>query len=317
MESMNFWEGKRVLVTGGKGFLGSHVCEILKEKNCKEIITPRSSEYNFAKEEDVRKFFEENQNIDVIIHLAVDGGGIGYHKEHPGNVFYNNTMMATLLQAYARKNSVKKFVGIGSVCSYPKFTPVPFKEENLWEGYPDETNGTYGLVKKMMMVQSQAYRDQYGFNAIHLMPVNLYGPRDDFDLKSSHVIPALVRKMVGAEKRKSPSVEIWGTGGASREFLYVKDCAKAIILASERYNGRGPINLGSGSEINIKDLVIKIKELTGFVGEIKWNTSMPDGQPRRGLDTSKAEKEFGFVADTNFDEGLKKTIDWYKNSKLS
>ena len=261
MESMNFWGDKKVLVTGGHGFLGSHVCEILKEKKCKEIITPRSSEYNLAKEEDVRKFFEENQNIDVIIHLAVDGGGIGYHKEHPGNVFYNNTMMATLLQEYARKNSVKKFVGIGSVCSYPKFTPVPFKEENLWEGYPDETNGTYGLVKKMMMVQSQAYRDQYGFNAIHLMPVNLYGPRDDFDLKSSHVIPALVRKMVEAEKRKSPSVEIWGTGGASREFLYVEDCAKAIILASERYNGRGPINLGSGSEINIKDLVIKIKEL--------------------------------------------------------
>lgn len=311
---MNFWEDKKVLVTGGRGFLGSHVCDILKEKNCKKIITPRSSEYNFAKEEDVKRFFEDNQNIDIIIHLAVDGGGIGYHKDHPGNVFYNNAMMATLLQEYARKNNVGKFVGIGSVCSYPKFTPVPFKEEDLWEGYPDETNGTYGLVKKMMMVQSQAYRDQYGFNAIHLMPVNLYGPRDDFDLQSSHVVPALIRKMVEAEEKKLPYVEIWGTGSASREFLYVGDCAEAIILASEKYNGKEPVNLGSSSEITIKDLVIKIKKLTGFMGEIKWDTSNPDGQPRRCLDTSRAKREFGFTAHTDFDEGLKKTIEWYKKA---
>jgi GDP-L-fucose synthase len=311
----DFWSGKTVLITGGAGFLGSHLCESLEEKGCKKIIAPRSSEYDLTKEEDIKKLFEDHKDLDIIIHMAVDGGGIGYMKDHPGNIFYNNIMMATLLQDYARRNGVKKFVGVGSICSYPKFTSVPFREEDLWKGYPEETNAPYGLAKKMMLVQSQAYRDQYGFNAIHLMPVNLYGPRDDFDPNKGHVIPALIKKMLAAKKAGAPNIEVWGTGKASREFLYVKDCAEAIVLAAERYDGREPINVGSGYEITMRDLIEKIRELTGFTGEIRWDTTKPDGQPRRGLDVSRADKEFGFKAKTSFEEGLIKTIEWYISSQ--
>jgi len=309
-----FWADKKVLVTGGHGFLGSHVIDRLSKTECK-IIAPRHSEYELTKESEVEKLFMDNPKTDIIIHMAVDGGGIGYLKERPGSSFYNNIMMAVLLQEQSRRNGIEKFVGIGSICEYPKITPVPFKEEDLWNGYPEETNAPYGLAKKMMLIQSQGYRDQYGFNAIHLMPVNLYGPRDDFDLANSHVLPALIRKIVEAEEKRLPYVEIWGTGNASREFLYVEDCAEAIVLATERYNGRDPINLGSGLEITIRDLVTKIKMLTGFKGEIKWDTSKPDGQPRRCLDISKAEKEFGFRAKTELDKGLRKTIDWYLENR--
>jgi len=310
MVNQEFWQSKRVLVTGGHGFLGSHLVDRLSQTGC-EIITPKHSEYDLTKEDEVKRLFTDNSSIDIMIHMAVDGGGIGYLKERPGSSFYNNAMMALLLQEQSRLNNVLKFVGVGSVCAYPKFTPVPFREKDLWNGYPEETNAPYGLAKKMMMVQSQGYKDQYGFNAIHLMPVNLYGPRDDFDLKSSHVIPALIRKMLAAKKDGLPYVEVWGTGKASREFLYVEDCADAIILAAEKYNGREPVNLGSGLEMSMKDIITKIKTLTGFNGEIRWDTNKPDGQPRRGLDVSKAEKDFGFRATTGLDEGLKKTIDWY------
>ena len=309
-EDSYFWKGKNIIVTGGHGFLGSHVIDRLSQKKCK-VIAPRHSKYELTKENEVERLFTDNPKTDMVIHMAVDGGGIGYLRERPGSSFYNNIMMVVLLQEQSRKRGIEKFVGIGSICEYPKFTPVPFKEEDLWNGYPEETNAPYGLAKKMMLVQSQGYRDQYGFNAIHLMPVNLYGPRDDFDLKNSHVVPALIRKMIEAKEKEAQYVEIWGTGKASREFLYVEDCAQAIILAAEKYNGRDPINIGSGLEINMRDLVTMIKTLTGFEGEIKWDTSKPDGQPRRCLDVSKAEKEFGFRARTSLDEGLKETIDWY------
>ena len=307
----NFFAEKNILVSGGKGFLGSHLVELLKRKGPQKIIVPNYPEWDFTKLQDCNKI---TQNVDVVIHLAVDGGGIGYMKNHPGSIFYNNIMMNTLIQEYSRKNGVEKFVGIGTVCSYPKFTEVPFKEGDLWRGYPEETNAPYGLTKKMMLVQSQAYREQYNFNAIHLLPVNMYGPRDDFDLKNSHVIPALIRKMVEAKEKGLNEVEIWGSGNASREFLYVKDCARGILMATEEYNKAQPINLGTGKEIKIKDLVYKIKDIVGFKGEIKWDTSKPDGQPRRCLDVSKAEKEFGFKSKTDFDIGLKETINWYLNN---
>ena len=306
----DFFDGKKMLITGGHGFLGSHLIDKLSKTGCR-IIAPKSSEYDLIKEEEVNRLFLDNKNIDLVTHLAVDGGGIGYMKEHPGSVYYNNILMNTLVQEYARINNVSKFVGVGSICEYPKFTSVPFKEEDLWAGYPEETNAPYGLAKKMMLVQSQGYRDQYGFNAIHLMPVNLYGPRDDFDLKNSHVVPALIRKMLEAKENEASFVEIWGTGNASREFLYVEDCAEAILLAAERYNGRDPINLGSGIELSMREIITKIKYATGFRGEIKFDISKPDGQPRRCLDVSKAEKEFDFQAKTSMEEGLRKTIDWY------
>ncbi len=300
---------KRILVTGGRGFLGQALVPLL-EKEGAEVFTFSSKNYDLRKEEDVKKLLDDS-NPNIVIHLAVDGGGIGYMKEHPGSVYYNNIMMNTLIQEQSRLKGVEKFVGIGTVCSYPKFTPVPFKEENLWEGYPEETNAPYGLAKKMMMVQSQGYREQYGFNAIHLMPVNLYGPNDDFDLKNSHVVPALIKKMVDAKKEGRESIELWGTGSASREFLYVEDCAKGILMATKYYNKSEPINLGASSETTIKDLAETTKELVGFKGKIIWDTSKPDGQPRRCLDTSKAEKEFGFKAQTSLDKGLRKTIEWY------
>ncbi|MFH1358673.1 MAG: NAD-dependent epimerase/dehydratase family protein [archaeon] len=300
-----FWSEKRVLVTGGMGFVGGFLVEKLKGLGA-DVFTFSRNEYDLTKEGDVKRLFEDSKP-QIVIHLAVDGGGIGYMKKNPGSVYDNNILMNTFIQKYARLNNVEKFYGMGTVCEYPKFTPVPFKEENLWEGYPEETNAAYGLTKKMMMVQSQGYRQQYGFNAIHLLMVNLYGPRDDFHPENSHVIPALIKKFV----ENKDKVEIWGTGSASREFLYVEDAVNAIILAIERYNKSEPINIGSGQETTIKELVNIIAELTNFQGEIVWDTTKPDGQPRRCLDTSKAEQEFGFKAKISFKEGLRKTIKWY------
>ncbi len=307
-EKSDFWHDKKVVVTGGKGFLGSYLIELLKEKKPKEIIIPKHSEYDFVNFEDCNKI---TKNADVVIHLAAKVGGIGFNQEKSGELFYDNLMMGVQLIECARRNNVFKFIAIGTICAYPKFTSVPFKEEDLWEGYPEKTNAPYGLAKKMMLVQSQAYRSQYGFNSIFLLPVNLYGPGDNFDPKSSHVIPALIKRMVEAKERGLEEVEIWGSGKASREFLYVEDCAEGILKATEKYNKSNPVNLGSGSEITIKDLAYKIKELTEFEGNLRWNLEKPDGQLRRCLDTSKAEKEFGFKAKTSFDEGLKKTIYWY------
>jgi len=307
-EESNFWNDKRVVVTGGEGFLGSYLIKLLKEKSPKEIIIPKHSEYDFTKLEDCNKI---TKNADIIIHLAAKVGGIGYNQEKPGELFYDNLMMGTQLMECARRNNVSKFVAIGTICAYPKFTPVPFKEDDLWKGYPEETNAPYGLAKKMMLVQSQAYRSQYGFNSIFLLPVNLYGPGDNFNPNSSHVIPALIKKMVYAKEKGSNEVELWGSGKASREFLYVEDCAKGILKAAEKYNKSDPVNLGANFEITIKNLAEKIKDIVGFKGSLKWNLEKPDGQPRRCLDISKAKKEFGFKAKTNFDEGLRKTIDWY------
>ena len=311
----NFWAEKKVLVTGGAGFLGSFVVEKLVEEKrvaLENIEIPRSRDMDLRIWENCANTVKD---IDVIIHLAGKGGGIGYNRRYPATLFYDNIIMNTQLMEAARQEDVKKFVGIGTVCSYPKYAPVPFKEVNLWNGYPEETNASYGLSKKMMLVQSQAYRQQYGFNSIHLLMVNLYGPRDNFDLESSHVIPALIRKFVEAVENNKKEVEVWGTGKASREFLYVEDAAEGILLAAERYNKPEPINLGAGFEIKIKDLVELIAELTGFEGEIRWDTSKPDGQPRRCLDTSKAKREFGFEAKIDFREGLGRMIEWYKNKQ--
>jgi len=307
----------RILVTGGKGFLGKNVCEKLRSRGFKDIITFSRKDYNLTRENDVEKLFKDNAQIDVVLHLAAVVGGIGFNKENPGNIYYENIMMNTLVQEYSRLAGVSKFVGVGSVCSYPKIVPTPFKEEKLWDGYPEETNAPYGLAKKSMLVQSQAYSQQYGFNAIHLVMVNLYGPEDDFNPKTSHVIPALIRKFSEAKQNNYNEVILWGTGSASREFLYVEDAAEGIIHAMEHYNKSFPVNLGSGHEVTIKGLATKIADLTGFEGEIKWDSSKPDGQPRRCLDVSKAEKEFGFKAKTSFDSGLKRTIDWYLSTKDS
>ena len=308
MESL---ENKSIVITGGHGFVGNNLVKLIKGKKPKEIIAPTHAEYDFTKLEDCYKI---TKNADIVIHLAAKVGGIGLNREKPGELFYNNLIMGCQMMECARKNNVSKFVAIGTICAYPKFTPVPFKEEDLWTGYPEETNAPYGLAKKMMLVQSQAYRKQYNFNSIFLLPVNLYGPNDNFDPKSSHVIPALIKKMIDAKKKNLDEVEIWGTGKASREFLYVKDAARGILLATERYNKSEPINLGAGFEITIRDLTEKIKSLTKYKGRLVWNNSQPDGQPRRCLDTSKAEQEFGFKAKVKFDEGLKKTIEWYENN---
>jgi len=312
---MAFFNNQKILVTGGAGFLGSFLVEQLKEKevNGNNIKIPRS------KDLDLRHWgicVEVVKNIDIVIHLAARVGGIGFNRKFPATLFYDNAIMGIQLMEAARQEGVEKFVVIGTVCAYPKFTPVPFKEEDLWNGYPEETNAPYGLAKKMLLVQSQAYRQQFGFNSIFLLPVNLYGPRDNFDLESSHVIPALIRKFTEAVENNKKEVEVWGTGKASREFLYVEDAAEGILLATERYNKPEPVNLGAGFEIKIKDLVGLIAELTGFDGEIRWNTGKPDGQPRRCLDVSRAKKEFGFEAKTDFRSGLRKTIEWYK-SQLS
>lgn len=301
----------RILITGGGGFLGTHVVKALEKRGVKaaNIIVPRSRDYDLREKEISRELVK---NVDIVIHLAANVGGIGYNQENPGSLFYDNLLMGVHLMEEARKAGVKKFVGIGTVCAYPKFTPIPFVEEDLWNGYPEETNAPYGLAKKMLLVQGEAYRQQYNFNAIYLLPVNLYGPGDNFDPTSSHVIPALIRKFIEAKKNKSPEVVIWGTGMATREFLYVEDAAEAILLATEKYNKADPINIGSSFEISIRELAGLIQGLVGYKGKIVWDTSKPDGQPRRKLDVKKAEKEFGFVSKTNFKNGLKKTIQWYQ-----
>jgi GDP-L-fucose synthase len=310
--SMNFWQNKRVLVTGGAGFLGSFVVKKLQERGCKNIFVPKSKEYDLVHMKAVERVYEDSKP-DIVIHLAARVGGIGANRANPGKFFYENLMMGAQLMEVGRQVGIEKFVALGTICAYPKFTPVPFKEENLWNGYPEETNAPYGLAKKMLLVQAQAYRQQYGFNAIYLLPVNLYGPGDNFDPESSHVIPALIRKCI--EAKVKGVIPVWGTGKATREFLYVEDCAEAIVLATERYNKPDPVNIGAGFEISIKDLVALIAKFTGFKGGIVWDSSKPDGQPRRMLDTSKAEREFGFKAKTKFEEGLRKTIEWYISSR--
>ena len=310
---MNFTE-KRICVTGGLGFLGSHLIDRLKARGCQNVFIADRDKYDLTKEAEIIRMYEEIKP-DIVIHLAAVVGGIGANREHPGSFYYLNMVMGAMLIEQARLHNIEKFVALGTICAYPKFTPVPFKETDLWLGYPEETNAPYGLAKKMMMVQLQAYRQEYDFHGIYLLPVNLYGPRDNFDDRSSHVIPALIKKCVDAKEAGRDSIEVWGTGKATREFFYVEDAAEAIALAAERYDGTEPVNLGAGFEISIKDLVELIAKLTGFEGKIVWDSSKPDGQPRRCLDTSRAKEYFGFEAHTNFEEGLKKTIDWYKENR--
>lgn len=310
----NFFENKRIVVTGGAGFLGRYVQEGLKARGCRQILVPRIEEYNLVDVEDVIRMYQTMQP-DVVIHLAAVVGGIGANRQHPGRYFYENLMMGVQLIEQGRLHGIEKFVAIGTICAYPKFTPVPFKEEDLWNGYPEETNAPYGLAKKMLLVQSQAYRQEYGFNSIFLLPVNLYGPGDNFDPAGSHVIPALIKKCVDAVEEGRAFIECWGTGGASREFLYAADAAEGILLATEKYDKPEPVNLGAGFEITIRQLVEKIADLSGFKGQIRWDPSKPDGQPRRRLDTSRAMREFGFRAKTDFTSGLKETIDWYRRNK--
>jgi len=312
---MSFCEDKRVIVTGGAGFLGSYVVEKLKERGCKNIFIPLVEDYDLTKEKNVIRLYQDYP-ADMVIHLAAVVGGIGANRENPGKFFYDNLVMGAMLMEYARQYKVGKFVALGTICAYPKFTPVPFKEEDLWNGYPEETNAPYGLAKKMMLVQSQSYRAQYGFNSIFLLPLNLYGPRDNFDPKSSHVIPALIRKFMEAKDSGEEEVVCWGTGKPTRGFLYVEDAAEGILLATEKYNKSDPVNLGTDLEISIKNLAELISKLTGFKGKIRWDTNKPDGQPRRKLDTSRAEREFGFKAEMDFEEGLKRTIEWYRRNKI-
>jgi len=307
---MNFWRDTKVLVTGGHGFLGKHLLKKLEKRECKQIIAPSIEECDLKKEENISNLYK-TAKPDLVIHLAAAVGGIGANIKYPATYFYDNLIMGVQLIEQARRFNIDKFVAIGTICAYPKFTPVPFKEDDLWSGYPEETNAPYGLAKKMLLVQAQAYRKQYGFNCIYLLPVNMYGVGDNFNSEVSHVIPALIKKCVDAKEKGENSITVWGTGKASREFLYVEDGAEGILLASEKYNKPAPVNIGAGFEITIKDLVALIVKLTGFKGKINWDASKPDGQPRRCLDTSKAAKEFGFKAKVNFEEGLKHTIDWY------
>ncbi len=301
---------KRVIVTGGSGFLGRFVTKKLKNRNCKDIFIPKIEEYDLRNLDAIKRMYRDAK-ADIVIHLAAVVGGIGANRENPGSFFYDNLIMGIQLMEQARLTGIEKFVALGTICAYPKFTPVPFKEENLWNGYPEETNAPYGLAKKMLLVQSQAYRQQYNFNSIFLLPVNLYGPGDNFNPKSSHVIPALIKKFHDAKIDNHDEVIVWGTGKATREFLYVKDCAEAVVLATENYDKPDPVNIGAGFEISIKNLAEKISEIIGFKGKIVWDATKPDGQPRRCLDTSKAYTEFGFKAKVTLDKGLKKTIDWY------
>ncbi len=305
-----FWQGRRVCVTGGAGFLGSFLVEKLRERGATNIFVPEITKYDLVQADAIERMLADSQP-DIIIHLAAKVGGIGANRDHPGDFFYDNLMMGVQLMHKAWQHGVKKFVAIGTVCAYPKFTPVPFHEDDLWNGYPEETNAPYGLAKKMLLVMSQAYRQQYDFNSIFLLPVNLYGPRDNFDLITSHVIPAMIRKILAAKEAGQSEVVLWGDGSPTREFLYVEDAAEGILRAAEKYEGSDPVNLGSGMEIGMKDLAQLIGGLVGFEGQFVWDTTKPNGQPRRALDVSRAEKYFGFRAQTNFEEGLRKTIDWY------
>jgi GDP-L-fucose synthase len=311
-----FWNDKRVVVTGGAGFLGQAVVRFLEARGARNIFVPRSKAYDLREMDDVKRLLTDARP-DLIIHLAAVVGGIGANRENPGKFFYDNLIMGVQLMDQARRAGVKKFVAVGTICAYPKFTPVPFKEDDLWNGYPEETNAPYGLAKKMLLVQAQAYRQQYGFNAIYLLPVNLYGPGDNFSPESSHVIPALIKKCIDAIRQENREIVVWGTGKATREFLYVDDAARGIVLAAEKYDKSDPVNLGAGFEIAIKDLVSLIVKLTGFKGKVVWDKAKPDGQPRRCLDVARAEQEFGFTAKTKFEKGLKETIAWYlKKSAL-
>jgi len=312
---LKFWQNKRICVTGGAGFLGSFVLEALKQRGATDIFVPKIEEYDLVNPQDIQRVLDLSQP-DIIIHLAALAGGIGANRARPADFFYINLMMGVQLMHEAWKRGVSKFVAIGTVCAYPKFTPIPFKEENLWEGYPEETNAPYGLAKKMLLVQAQAYRQQYGFNAIYLLPVNLYGPKDNFNLETSHVIPALVRKCIEAQERGEKEVLLWGDGTPTREFLYAGDAADGILTAAEFYNGSEPVNIGSGQEISIKDLAELITRLTGYEGKLVWDTTKPNGQPRRALDTSRAAEYFGWRASVPFDEGLRQTIAWYRQSRV-
>jgi GDP-L-fucose synthase len=306
----DFWQDRRVMVTGGAGFLGSHVVARLRQAGATDVFVPRSADYDLRTAEGVSHALADGRP-DLVIHLAAVVGGIGANRENPGRFFYENAIMGIELMEQARLAGVAKFVQVGTVCSYPKFTPVPFREDDLWKGYPEETNAPYGLAKKMLLVQGQAYRAQYGFDSIHLIPVNLYGPGDNFAPVSSHVIPALIKKCVDARESGVDHVDVWGTGSASREFLYVDDAADGIVLAAERYDGADPVNLGVGREITIRELVDLTARLTGFTGQIHWDTTKPDGQPRRALDTSRAREWFGFTASVSFEDGLRRTIRWW------
>ena len=308
------WAEKKICVTGGAGFLGTHLQEELRQRGAEQLFIPTIEEYDLVKGEDIQRMLDDS-DPDIIIHLAAHVGGIGANRAHPAEFFYDNLMMGVQLMHQAYEAGVEKFVAIGTVCAYPKFTLVPFSEADLWKGYPEETNAPYGLAKKMLLVQSQAYRDQYGFNSIFLLPVNLYGPGDNFDPRSSHVIPALIRKCIEAQESGEDHIVVWGDGSPTREFIYVEDAARAIALATARYNKSEPVNVGSGFEISIKDLVEKIARMTGFTGDLVWDTSKPNGQPRRALDTSRAKQEFGFEARTDFDEGLQATINWYRQHR--
>jgi len=310
----SFFGDRSIVVTGGAGFLGSYVIERLQRRGCKNILVPKIEDYDLVQMNNIVRMYSD-MKPDIVIHLAAVVGGIGANREHPGEFFYKNLMMGVQLIEQGRLNNIEKFIAIGTICAYPKFTPVPFMEEDLWEGYPEETNAPYGLAKKMLLVQSQSYRAEYGFNSIFLLPVNLYGPGDNFDPASSHVIPALIKKCVDAIEVGADHIECWGTGNVSREFIYAADAAEGILLATEHYNGSEPVNIGAGFEITIKELAEKIVRLTGFGGEIRWDPSKPDGQPRRCLDTSRAKKLFGFEAKIKFEEGLKATIEWYKQNQ--
>ena len=317
----NFWKDKKVVVTGGAGFLGSFVIAQLKECGATDIYIPTIEEYDLTKRDDIRRLYDLtlanrfDASTRVIIHLAAHVGGIGANREHPAEFFYDNLMMGVELMHQAWQRGVGKFVAIGTVCAYPKFTPVPFKEDDLWLGYPEETNAPYGLAKKMLLVQAQAYRQQYGFNAIYLLPVNLYGPRDNFNPASSHVIPALIRKAAEAQEKSEKEMVVWGDGSPTREFLYVEDAANGIVTAAEKYNGADPVNLGSGYEISIKDLAEMVCRMTGFQGKLVWDTTKPNGQPRRGLDVSRAKATFGWSAQVPFEEGMRRTIEWFKQNR--